>query len=184
PPGSEFRLPTEAEWECAARAGTTTRFSYGDDPDYTSLSNHAWYFLNAGLTVHPVGQKLPNPWGLWVPGWYGDAPLALTLRGSHPFASVGSKEVECRPDRHDASRIDVVMRHVVVALDVIEIHCLRDAGLLIQIEQVSVKVFVIDDTTDVALEVPVIDGIETHQRAEESPVGLDESRIEKKAPCT
>src|SRR4030095_16349078 len=125
-----------------------------------------------------------EPFWAWVPGWYGDAPLALTLRGSHPFASVGSTEVECRPDRHDASRIDVVMRHVVVALDVIEIHCLRDAGLLIQIEQVSVKVFVIDDTTDVALEVPVIDGIETHQRAEESPVGLDESRIEKKAPCT
>src|SRR5258705_4007742 len=68
PADSHYRLPTEAEWECAARAGTTTRFSYGDDDaNYTSLTNYAW-FLDLGhpdLIVHPVGQKLPNPWGLY-----------------------------------------------------------------------------------------------------------------------
>ncbi len=60
-----YRLPTEAEWEYACRAGTTTRFSYGNDPSYTLLTNYAWYGQSFGETTHPVGQKLPNPWGLY-----------------------------------------------------------------------------------------------------------------------
>jgi formylglycine-generating enzyme required for sulfatase activity len=83
PPGNHYRLPTEAEWECAARAGTSTRFSYGDDPSFASLTNHAWYWFNSGFGTHPVGQKLPNPWGLydmegnvleWTLDWYGPYP--------------------------------------------------------------------------------------------------------------
>jgi formylglycine-generating enzyme required for sulfatase activity len=62
---SVYRLPTEAEWEYACRAWTSTRFSYGDDPAYTSLTNYAWYGDNSGGMTHPVGQKLPNPWGLY-----------------------------------------------------------------------------------------------------------------------
>jgi formylglycine-generating enzyme required for sulfatase activity len=62
---SVYRLPTEAEWEYACRGRTSTRFSYGDDPGYTNLSNYAWYLDNCGKTTHPVGQKLANPWGLY-----------------------------------------------------------------------------------------------------------------------
>ncbi len=93
PPGSEYRLPSEAEWEWAARAGTTTRFSYGDDPDYASLTNYAWQSVNDGLTVHPVGRKLPNPWGLydmmgnvfeWCQDWLGPLPGGAVVDPTGP----------------------------------------------------------------------------------------------------
>ena len=64
PANCEYRLPTEAEWEYACRAGTSTRFSSGDDPGYTNLTNYAWYGDTFGNATHPVGQKLANPWGL------------------------------------------------------------------------------------------------------------------------
>ncbi len=78
------RIPTEAEWEYACRAGTTTRFYWGDDPDYTDIDDYAWFSgNNEPFGVKPVGEKLPNAFGLydmsgnvfeWCHDIYGEYP--------------------------------------------------------------------------------------------------------------
>ncbi len=77
--GRFYRLPTEAEWEYACRAGTTTKYSFGDDE--SQVGDYAWFFSNADSKYQKVATKKPNPWGLYdmhgnVAEWVLDAYVA------------------------------------------------------------------------------------------------------------
>jgi formylglycine-generating enzyme required for sulfatase activity len=98
--GEQYHLPSEAQWEFACRAGTTTTWYSTDDE--ASLKEYAWFGLNVDDKTHPVGQKWPNAWGQydmhgnvweWCRDWWSDRYYATSPMGDPPGASSGSLRV-------------------------------------------------------------------------------------------
>ncbi|MBW7991066.1 MAG: SUMF1/EgtB/PvdO family nonheme iron enzyme [Planctomycetes bacterium] len=108
--GTNFRLPSETEWEYACRAGSKTSFHYGDDPDYSQLDSYAWYYVNSKGSTHPVGRKKSNKWGLydmhgnvseWCSDRFGSGDYVVDVcRGG----SWCDEPKRCRSAQHDTGR--------------------------------------------------------------------------------
>ena len=92
---------------------------------------------------------------------------------------MGSGKVLIGADRNDAGRINVVVRDVVVPLDMVEIHGLGDAVCLVEVFEISEEVWVVENSSDIALEMSVVDRIKPNQRDEEPPIGLHTFRPEE-----
>jgi formylglycine-generating enzyme required for sulfatase activity len=115
--GRVYRLPTEAEWEYACRAGSTSKYSFGDDEG--QLCDYAWFSGNSNQKTNPVGQKKPNAWGLydmhgnvleWCADWYDDYPKQAVTDPVGPAEGVVPVDRVVREYSQDV--LFQVVRHV------------------------------------------------------------------------
>jgi formylglycine-generating enzyme required for sulfatase activity len=154
-----YRLPTEAEWEYACRAGTTTRWYSGDDE--AALTNSAWFEKNSDNATHPPGQKRSNAWGLydmsgnvgqWCQDWYHEEYYKNSPKENPAGPAAGSSRVarggassypawRCRSAHRDArdprNVPDIGMR---VVLEVAEQRFSKSSGIALPPREITVTI--------------------------------------------
>jgi formylglycine-generating enzyme required for sulfatase activity len=100
--GRDVRLPSEAEWEHASRAGRDTKWFFGNDP--SQIGEYAWFKDNADAKSHPVGQKKPNPWGLY--DIYGNVCERISDKYSRNYYANSPKVDPTGPSQGTKSRFE------------------------------------------------------------------------------
>jgi len=99
--GDKYRLPTEAEWEYASKAGSDSRFFFGDS--VKDLKNYGWFWDNSDMRTHPTGEKLPNMWGLydmagnvweWCEDYFVDDLSFVPINGTAYNVSTGQRVIK------------------------------------------------------------------------------------------
>lgn len=157
--GKEVRLPTEAEWEYACRAGTTTKWFFGNDSS-TLMNEYAWYKDNSGNKSHPVGTKKPNPWGVY--DMYGQVWERCSDKYHKDYYTNSPKQDPTGPKSGIMSKLQYHIQNIPkpgkyeLTADIIAVN--YNQRLLVSVNKNNIKFDDVQETDGVLMNIPFTNG--------------------------